>query len=49
MAGKCVCPRVVATHQQFLGHSLIFSTTSSGVGPLVQLAGMRSLGVVVAE
>jgi hypothetical protein len=30
------CPRVVATHQRFLCHSLAFPRTSSGVRPLVQ-------------
>jgi transposase len=33
---KVSCPRVVATHQCFLCHSLAFPRTSSGVRPLVQ-------------
>jgi hypothetical protein len=30
------CPRVVATHQRLLCHSLAFPRTSSGVRPRVQ-------------
>jgi hypothetical protein len=35
-SSRLSCPRVVATHQRFLCHSLALPRTSSGVRPLVQ-------------